>query len=61
MIEIGKSKIIEKNEKNKSNILYLNSTGTINYFYESVRDCSFVNIVEKMVLRGYHCFLMMLI
>lgn len=52
MIEIGKSKIIEKNEKNKSNILYLNSTGTINYFYESVRGCSFVNIVEKNGIEG---------
>ncbi len=52
MIEVGKVKKTEKKEQTKRNILYLNSKGTINYFYESVRGCSFVNIVEKNGIEG---------
>lgn len=52
MIEVGKIKKIEKKEPTKINILHLNSSGYVNCFYESVRGCPFVNIVEKNGIEG---------
>lgn len=52
MIEVGKIKKIEKKEPTKTNILHLNYNGYVNFFYESVRGCSFVNIIEKNSIEG---------
>ncbi|MBQ7137030.1 MAG: hypothetical protein IJO43_03555 [Bacilli bacterium] len=52
MIEIGKTKIIEKKEQTKSNILYLCENKCICSFYDSIKCLPFCKIVEKNRIEG---------